>query len=130
LMAARYEDGSPMADTEIGEQLLTLLAAGHETTAIALSWTLYLLGSHPAVMERLSSELQTIAEPASLEAIAALPFLEAVCHEALRLRPITPIIGRALVEPMELLGYPLPAGVAVGASILLVHHRADLYPEP
>jgi cytochrome P450 len=130
LLLARYEDGSPMGDEEIGEQLMTLLAAGHETTAIALSWALYLLGSHPEVLERLCGELQTLGDNAPLDSVAALPFLEAVCNETLRLRPITPIIGRTLAQPMEFRGYQLPAGIGLGASILLCHYRPDLYPEP
>jgi cytochrome P450 len=130
LLTARYEDGAPMSDTDLFAQLLTLLAAGHETTAISLAWALYLLHCHEDVLERLRGELDTLPADADPEAVAGLPLLEAVCHETLRLRPITPVIGRALVEPMELMGYQLPAGVAVGASILLVHQRADLYPEP
>jgi cytochrome P450 len=130
LLSARYEDGSPMSDTDIIGQLMTLLAAGHETTAISLSWALYLLHGHEQVLERLRDELRTLPDDADPDAVARLPLLEAVCHETLRLHPITPIIARALVAPLELMGYQLPAGVSVGASILLVHRRADLYPEP
>jgi cytochrome P450 len=130
LLSARYEDGAPMSDIDIIGQLMTLLAAGHETTAISLSWALYLLHCHEDVLERLLAELRSLPDDADAEAVASLPLLEAVCNETLRLRPITPIIGRALVAPLELMGYQLPAGVAVGASILLVHRRADLYPEP
>jgi cytochrome P450 len=130
LLCARYEDGSPMSDTDIFGQLMTLLAAGHETTAISLSWALYLLHCHEDVLERLLAELRTLPDDADPEAVASLPLLEAVCNETLRLRPITPIIGRELVAPLELMGYPLPAGIGVGAAVLLVHRRADLYPEP
>lgn len=130
LLDARYEDGSPMSDADIFGQLMTLLAAGHETTAISLSWALYLLHCHEDVLERLRAELRTLPDDAEPDAVASLPLLEAVCNETLRLRPITPIIGRALVAPLELMGYQLPAGVAVGASIFLVHRDAAVYPEP
>jgi cytochrome P450 len=130
LLTARYEDGSPMSDTDLVEQLLTLLAAGHETTAISLSWALYLLHCHEDVLARVLAELDTLPADAEPEAVAGLPLLEAVCHETLRLRPITPVIGRSLLAPMDFLGYELPAGVAVGASIQLAHGNPDVYPEP
>jgi cytochrome P450 len=104
--------------------------SGPTPSAISLSWALYLLHCHEQVLERLRDELRTLPDDADPDAVARLPLLEAVCHETLRLHPITPIIARALVAPLELMGYQLPAGVSVGASILLVHRRADLYPEP
>jgi cytochrome P450 len=130
LVTARYEDGRAPDDREVLEQLLTMLVAGHETTAIALAWAIHLVATHAPVAERLAAELHALGPEPDPEAIARAPYLEAVCHETLRLRPIAPTIGRRLARPMTLRGHELPAGVAVGASVIAVHRRPELYPEP
>jgi len=130
LIASRYEDGSAPGEREILEQLMTLLGAGHETTAIALAWACHLVATHAEVEERLLEELRALGPDPDPEAVARLPYLEAVCQETLRLKPLTPTIARMLVRPLRLRGHDLPAGVTVGASVLAVHRRADLYPEP
>jgi cytochrome P450 len=81
------------------------------------------------VHDRLLQELRTLHE-FDAEAIAALPYLDACCREALRIHPVAPMIGRQLRQELTLHGYRLPAGTGVGVSVLLVHRRADLYPEP
>jgi cytochrome P450 len=130
VMAARYDDGSPMSDRQLLETLMTIVVAGHETTAIAAAWALYLIHRHPPVHERVRAELATLPADPDPDAIARLPYLEAVCHETLRLYPIAPSIVRLLRRPLSLGGWELPAGTAVSASIIGLHHRADLYPEP
>jgi cytochrome P450 len=120
LLAARFEDGSHMADGEVRDQLLTLLLAGHETTATALAWTFDLLVRHPAVLARLTREVDAGEET----------YLRAVIAEALRLRPVIPLAGRRLAKPLEVGGRVLPAGTDVTPAIWLVHTRADRYPEP
>jgi cytochrome P450 len=120
LVQARHEDGRPMSDRELRDELMTLLVAGHETTATALSWAIELLARHPAELARLESELSAGREE----------YLDAVIKETLRLRPVIALVLRRLVEPMEIGGRLLPAGVSVAPSIYLVHRRPDIYPEP
>jgi cytochrome P450 len=120
LVAARFEDGSAMSDRELRDQLMTLLLAGHETTATALAWTFDLLFRHPAARERLEAEI----------AAGDDDYLAAVCNESLRVRPVIPAVGRRLAEPLSAGGYELAAGEQVNACIYLVHTREDVYPEP
>jgi cytochrome P450 len=130
LLAARYPDGDALTDREVFEQLMTLLGAGHETTAIALAWACHLVATHADVEARLVDELRALGPDADPDAVARLPYLEAVCLETLRLQPVAPTIARLLKRPFVLRGHDLPAGVSVAASVIAVHRRADLYPEP
>jgi cytochrome P450 family 135 len=120
LLQATHEDGSPMSDSELRDELLTLLVAGHETTANALAWAVERLCRHPERMERLTEEVRS-GEDA---------YLQATIQETLRLRPVISIVLRRLQEPMEIGGRLLPAGASIVPSIHLVHRRADIYPEP
>jgi len=120
LVGARFEDGEGMDDSELRDQLMTLLLAGHETTATALAWTFDLLLHNPAARKRLRAE---IAEGGD-------EYLGATITEALRLRPVVPIAGRRLVSELEVDGYRLPAGADITPAIYLAHTRADVYPEP
>ena len=120
LVQAEHEDGSPMGDRELRDELITLLVAGHETTAGSLSWALERLLRHPAAWARLREEAAT-GESA---------YLDATIKETLRLRPVLAIVARKLVEPMEIGGHHLPAGVSVAPCIYLMHRRADIYPDP
>ena len=120
LLQATHEDGRPMSDRELRDELMTLLVAGHETTATALSWAIELLARHPAELERLEADV----------AGADGAYLDAVIKETLRLRPVVALVLRKLVEPMEIGGRLLPAGVSVAPSIYLVHRNPDVYPEP
>jgi len=120
LLAARDENGRPLSDSELRDELMTLLVAGHETTATALAWSLERLVRTPAVLERLLAE-----ERAGNDA-----YLEAVIKETLRLRPVVPAVVRRLQAPMEFGGWELPAGANIAPSIFLLHRRADLFPEP
>jgi cytochrome P450 len=120
LLQATHEDGSQMSDRELRDELMTLLVAGHETTATALSWAIELLARHPAELERLEADV----------AGGDGAYLDAVIKETLRLRPVIALVLRKLVEPMEIGGRMLPAGVSVAPSIHLVHRRPEIYPEP
>jgi cytochrome P450 family 135 len=116
LLQARHDDGSPMTDVELRDELMTLLVAGHETTASALAWAMERLVRHPDKLARLRDGDDD--------------YLDAVCKETLRLRPILALVLRRLTEPMEIGGRLLPAGVNLAPCIYLVHRRADVYPDP
>jgi cytochrome P450 len=120
LVQARHEDGRTMSDAELRDELITLLAAGHETTATSLAWAIERLIRHPTALIRLREEVAAGEEE----------FLDAVVKETLRLRPVLPIVVRRLTEPMEIGGHFLPAGVSVAPCIYLIHRRPDVYPEP
>jgi cytochrome P450 family 135 len=120
LLQARHDDGSEMSDRELRDELMTLLVAGHETSATALAWALEALARHPAVLSRLRDELDAGEDT----------YLDAVVKEILRLRPVIALVLRRLTEPMEIGGRLLPAGVNVAPCIYLIHRRADVYPEP
>jgi cytochrome P450 len=120
LLRATHEDGSPMSDVELRDELMTLLIAGHETTANALSWAVERLCRHPQKLDRLRAELVCGQDS----------YLKAVVQETLRLRPVISIVLRRLVEPMEIGGRALPAGVSIAPSIHLVHRRPDVYYQP
>jgi cytochrome P450 len=120
LTEARFEDGEPMDDREIRDQLMTLLLAGHETTATALAWTFQLLVHHPAEHERLVAAVEAGEEA----------YVRAVVSESLRLRPVVPLAGRRLGSELRVDGHVLPAGTDITPSIWLAHTRADRYPEP
>ncbi len=120
LLQARYEDGTAMSDQELRDELMTLLVAGHETTATSLAWTLERLLRHPDQLGRLREEI----------AAGEQEYLDAVIKETLRLRPVLPIVVRRLGQPMRFGGHLLPAGVSVAPCIYLMHRRPDVYPEP
>ncbi len=120
LLAARDEEGQPLTDAELRDELMTLLLAGHETTATALSWTLERIVRHPQVLERLVAEQREGGDE----------YLDAVIKETLRLRPVVPGVVRYLTAPFQVKDWELPAGVNVAPSIYLLHRRPDLYPDP
>jgi len=116
LRAARHDDESPPTHRELRDQLVTVLAAGHETTAASLAWALERLARHPAVLERLRAREED--------------YLDAVVKEVLRVRPVLSIAARKLAAPFELGGHTLPAGVHVAPCIYLAHRRPQAWPEP
>ncbi len=120
LMLAEFEDGGAMSDEELRDQLMTLLLAGHETTATALAWTFDLLLRHREALQRLRDSLEAGEED----------YLRATISESLRLRPVIPLAGRRLATELVSDGLTLPAGTDVTPAIWLTHTRADLYPEP
>jgi cytochrome P450 family 135 len=120
LVAARFEDGGAMDDGELRDQLMTLLLAGHETTATGLAWTFDLLLRHPGILARLIDEVRAGEEA----------YLRAVVSESLRLRPVVPLAGRRLTSELRVDGHVLPPGTDVTPAIWLTHTRPDRYPEP
>ncbi len=120
LLEARFDDGSAMTDEEIRDQLMTLLVAGHETTATGLAWTFDLVLHDRAVLARLRAE----------RADGDHTYLDAVICEALRIRPVVPFTGRQLRRADQLDGYALPPGTVVLAAIYLAHTRPATFPEP
>jgi cytochrome P450 len=129
LLSASDEDGTPLTEQEIVEQLLTFAIAGHETTATTLSWSLYELHRNPIALEQLRNELATTAD-ADPHAMATLPFTTAVVRETLRRHPPVPIIPRKCARPLQLGDYELPQGQSIGVSAYNAHHDPETYPEP
>lgn len=131
MMAARDENGQPMTNQELRDELMTLLFAGHETTATALAWAFYWIHSLPSVREKLLQELDSLGKNPDPMAIFRLPYLSAVCQETLRIYPVGMLtFPRVVNSPVELMGYQLLPGTVVVGSIYLTHRREDLYPEP
>jgi cytochrome P450 len=122
LLLARDEDGQPLSDEELRDELMTLLLAGHETTASSLSWAFEQLTQKPQTLERLTEELRGDDEA----------YVDAVIQETMRLRPVLPIVIRVLKEPITVGQgrFRLPAGTRVAPAIILVHLRDDIYPDP
>src|SRR6202022_4527521 len=106
LIQAPYEDGTALSDQDLRDELITLLLAGHETTATALAWAFDLLLHHPAVLHRLTTALRSGDET----------YLDAVIKETLRIRPVIPLVGRRLMRPMRIGGYDLPSGIIAVAN--------------
>jgi cytochrome P450 len=115
-----------MTDRELRDQLITLLVAGHDTTATGLAWALERLTRHPAILDKAvrAAEASAAGDPAGDE------FLDSVARETLRIRPVVFDVGRIVKEPVELAGYRLPAGVMVAPGIGLVHSSSAQYPQP
>jgi cytochrome P450 family 135 len=118
LLSARHDDGSPMSDVELRDELMTLLTAGHETTATGLSWAFERLLRTPRVLARLVDSLDDDE------------YLDAVVKETLRVRPVIVDVARKLTRDLDLAGWRLPAGTLVLPAIAAVHVRPDLYPSP
>ena len=120
LLLARDERGNPMGDAELRDQLITLLLAGHETSATALAWTFERLLHNPAVLARLRQRLSEGDED----------YLDCTIKESLRSRPIIGVAMRQLTAPMSVGEYRVPAGTFLAASMILLHSDPDLYPDP
>ena len=131
LMQATDEAGNPMTDEELHDELMTLLIAGHETTASALTWALYWIHYYPDIEDKLRSHLVNLGNEPALYDILKLPYLDAVCSETLRIYPVlVAAFLRILQEPLELMGYQFEPGTIFAPAIYLVHHREDIYPNP
>jgi cytochrome P450 family 110 len=131
MLAARDEAGQPMTDAELLDELLTILFAGHETTATTLAWAFYRIYQSPPILATLQQELDGLgAEPDPL-AIAQLPYLSALCQEILRMYPVIPLLFPRIAKvPVILDGQTFAAGTTLMPSPYLVHYREDLYPQP
>ncbi|WP_392535772.1 cytochrome P450 [Nostoc sp. C117] len=131
MMSARDVNGEQMTDVELRDELMTLLIAGHETTASALTWALYWIHHLPEVREKLLTELDNVNENTDWNEVSRLPYLTGVCQETLRIYPIIMLtIPRIVKTPIEIMGYEFQPGTLLTGSIYLTHHREDLYPEP
>ncbi len=129
LMAARDEEGEPMSDQELRDELITLILAGFDTTSTAMTWALYWIHQVPRVRERLLKDLDTISDPSDTRAITQLPYLTATCQETLRLYPIIVLtFVRVAQTPFKMMGYEFPAGSRIWPNIYSAHHRQEVYP--
>jgi cytochrome P450 family 110 len=131
LMSARDEAGEGLKDSELRDELMTLMLAGHETTATAIAWSLYWVHRYPEIKAKLQAEIASLgANPQPME-LAKLPYLDAVCKETLRIYSVAMLtFPRVVQEPMELMGYKLEVGQVLMGCIYLLHRREDVYPEP
>ncbi len=131
MMAARDEAGEPMKDVELRDELITLLFAGHETTATSLAWAFYWIHHLPEVREKLLQELDGLGDLTDPNALFRLPYLDAVCKETLRIYPVALLaFTRQVRSPVEIMGYKFEPGSGLAPCIYLTHHREDLYPDP
>jgi cytochrome P450 family 110 len=130
LLAARDEQGQPMTNEQIRDELKTLLLAGHETTASSIAWAIYWIHRTPEVYERLKAELEPLGTVPDPQALIKLPYLKAVCQETLRMCLPVPFAVRLLKQPWTFCDVELPAGVGVGAATGITHFDPDIYPEP
>ena len=122
IMRARTEDGETLTDRELRDELMTLVLAGHETTANQLAWAWERLVRTPLAYDRLRESVRSDEHPDEV--------IEATITEAMRVRPVIPVTGRRVTKPWRLGPYGVPAKTPVAASMLLLHHREDLYPDP
>ena len=133
LLAAKDDtDGRGMTDQQIRDEAITMIFAGHETTANGLAWTFYLLAQHPEVLAKLRAEVDGVlgGRPPALADLPRLPYTMQVFKESMRRYPPAPIIARRATKPMRLAGYDLDAGQGIAISIYGMHHRPDFFPEP
>jgi len=132
LVNARDEDGSGMSDKQLRDEVLTFLLAGHETTALALSWTFHLLGQNPEVEEKLDAELRQVlgGRVPEVSDLQALPYTERVIKESMRLYPPAWSLARTAIADFELRGYTIPAGANIVMSQWIVHHDPKYFKDP
>jgi cytochrome P450 len=132
LLTARYEDGQPLPDAVIRDEMYTLMLAGHETTAATMAWVVNRLLTNPNMMKRARAEVVAVLDGAQLDAshVGKLRYVEAVINETMRLDPVVPNIGRTLTKPLTIAGRELPANVTIAPCIYLVHRRHELWPNP
>lgn len=131
LINAEYDDGSKMTDGELRDELLTLLFAGHETTASAMAWALYWLHRHPDIKDKLLAELGNLPTGASAMDLVRLPYLSAFCNETLRIYPVGMMtFGRQAAVDLTLMDYKIPQGSQLMGCIYLLHQNPEIYPDP
>ena len=133
LMGIRHDDGSVLSDDDIGDQLRTFLVTGHETTAGGMAWALDAVHRDDAIYDRLHDELASVTssdDEGGLEAMGRLPFLGAVCDEALRLHPVIPYVPKRVAAPFNLDGRELPIGTGVFVASALAHMNEAVFPDP
>jgi cytochrome P450 len=124
LLSARDEEGEPLTDHELRDELMSLVLAGHETTANSLAWTFERLLRTPPAYDRLRELVR------SGERAGGADYVEATIHEGMRNRPVIPMIARLAMRPWRFGDYTVPARTPVGVSMIALHHRPDVYPNP
>jgi cytochrome P450 len=132
LRAQDEESGRLMTDTQLRDEVMTLFAAGHETTANTLAWAWFLLSKHPEAEARLHEELGTVLDgrPPSVTDLPRLHYAESVINETLRVYPTVWMVGRENIEPLELGGYPIPVGTTVFMPQWVIHRDARWFDDP
>jgi cytochrome P450 len=133
MIHTKDDDGKPLSDRAVRDEVITMLMAGHETTGTALSWAVERILSMPEVHAKIESELQSVTGggPLMPQHMPKLEYLQAAIEETHRLRPVMPIGGaRKLTAPLDIAGYHLPVGTTVVNGMYLLHRRPDVYPEP
>ena len=130
LMDARDESGAGLTDGELVDELRTLIVGGHDTTTTALVWALFHAHRSPAALASLRDELAPHGTDPAPEVLAQLPYLGAVCSEALRMHPVVPIVPRRALKGFSLRGLPITPGENVAVAITLLHHHPEIWPEP
>lgn len=131
LLAARDEDGQPMSERQLRDEVITLFIAGHETTANALAWSFYLLSQHSEVTEKLMAELAPFTgKSLGVRDLAQLPYSEWVVKETMRLYPPAGGVTRQPIHDIELGGYRIAKGTTITIATYVMHHDPELFPEP
>lgn len=131
ILAARYDDGSAMTESEVRDQLITLLLAGHETSATALAWCVYYLARSPEVLAQLRRELEKLGPEPSPESLVRLPYLDAIISETLRIEPIVTDVLRVCREPFTVGNqWTVPQGEVIAIMIASIMKDARYFPEP
>jgi cytochrome P450 len=132
LLATQYDDGSRMSNNELRDAIVTVLAAGHDTTALALAWAFELILPRADVMAKIVEELDSVTDGClpNIEDIEKLPYLDAVIRESLRVRNVIPMVARLVKKEISVGGFSYPKDIVLCPSIHLLHMREDLYPEP
>ncbi|MCC6893057.1 MAG: cytochrome P450 [Anaerolineae bacterium] len=132
LLQARDDDGSPMSDQQLRDELMTIFLAGHETTAMALTWTWYVLMTHPEILAKVKAEVDAALgdRPATLADLANLKYSEMVLKESMRLYPPVSSAGREPIEDIEIGGYTLPKGSLVTIAIYAMHRNPEIFENP
>ncbi len=132
LLQARDDDGSGMDDKQLHDELMTIFLAGHETTAMNLTWTWYLLMQHPEIMTRLKTEVDSVLgdRPATMADLPKLKYTDMVVKESMRLYPPAPSVGREPIHDVQLGGYTIPKGALLTLSIYGLHRNPKVFPNP
>lgn len=132
LLTARDEAGQPLSKEQILDECLTIFVAGHETTAVALTWAWVLLLQHPTILEKLTREVDAAVgkAPVTYDALNQMPYLSQVTKEVLRYYPPAPGFGRTPLEPFTIYGHTFKRGDTIIVSSYTMHHQSELYPEP
>ncbi|WP_394823172.1 cytochrome P450 [Pendulispora albinea] len=133
LIEARDENGEPLTDDELRDELVTLIAAGYETTADALAWAFEQLLVNPPILERATQEVHDTVGPGGVllpEHLGRLEYLDAVINESLRIRPVVPLFSRKAAVPFEVGGYDVSPGMIITPCTVLTHFRPEVYPDP